>query len=400
MIVIGITGTKGKTSTANFVWSVLQNAGIKTGVISTANFRIGDEEMLNPYHMTMPGRFKIQKILHEMLHKRVRVAIVETTSQGLMQYRHIGVEYDMAIFTNLFAEHVEAHGSFENYKRAKGVMFQYLTAYPNKTIKGKRISKTIIVNNDSEHAKYYESFKADKKYSYSILCPSDYQALNVEEGEGGVGFSFKDIKYRINIRGKFNIYNALPAVAVGKILEIDDSQILSGLEALKVIPGRMEEINEGQDFKVFVDYAHEKESLKNALEACRKIISKESKIIVVIGAEGGGRDKSKGPQMGEVAGKLADIVIVSTTDPYDADPASLAEPIARATENQGKKRDENLFVVLDRREGINKALSLAEQDDVVITTAMGAQQNMIVKGKKIWWDERVVVREEIRRLRS
>ncbi len=207
-------------------------------------------------------------------------------------------------------------------------------------------------------------------------------------------------KYKINISGKFNIYNALPAIAVGKVFDLSEERIAKGLDELKIIPGRMEEINEGQNFKVFVDYAHEKESLKNALVACRNLAAENGKVIVIIGAEGGGRDKSKGPQMGEVAGKLADIVVVSTTDPYDDDPKVLAEAIARSVELQGKKRDENLFIVLDRREGIRKALSLAKEGDVVLTTAMGAQQNMIMGGKKYWWDERVVVREELRKLRA
>jgi UDP-N-acetylmuramoyl-L-alanyl-D-glutamate--2,6-diaminopimelate ligase len=403
MIVVGITGTKGKTSAANFIWSVLEENGIKAGIISTANVRIGKEEMINPYHMTMPGRFKIQKFLKEMLDKGVKVAIVETTSQGLAQYRHIGIQYDFAIFTNLFAEHIESHGSFENYKKAKGVLFKYLTGFSNKTIDGKKVKKTIIVNSDSEHAKYYEGFKADKKITFSVLGQSEFKAEDIEDKHGEVSFSVDREKYKINISGKFNIYNALPAVVIGKELDLSNEQIKKGLDALKVIPGRMEEINEGQGFKVFVDYAHEKESLKNALLACRNIaggsLNEKGKVIVIIGAEGGGRDKSKGPQMGAVAGEFADMVVVSTTDPYDDDPKILAEAIAVECEKKGKNRDENLFVVLDRREGIHKALSLASTGDVVLTTAMGAQQNMIVaRGKKLWWDERVVVREELRKL--
>ncbi len=399
MIIIGITGTKGKTSTANFIWSVLESAGIKTGIISTANVRIGSEEMINPYHMTMPSPFMIQGFLKKMVEQNVEVAIVETTSQGIAQYRHIGIQYDIVIFTNLFSEHIDSHGSFENYKKAKGKLCEYLTNFRPKNILGKEIIKTIITNADSEHSSYYLGFPAGKKYTYGIEKGSDFKAENISDKYGEVAFSVGKNQYKINISGWFNIYNALPAIIIGRIFDLSDERIAKGLDELKVIPGRMEEIKEGQNFKVFVDYAHEKESLKNALEASKNIAGQSRKVIVIIGAEGGGRDKSKGPQMGEVAGRLADMVVVSNTDPYDDDPQVLAEAIAKASEKQGKKIGENLFIVLDRREGIRKALSLAKDGDVVLTTAMGAQQNMIMGGKKHWWDERVVVREEIQKLK-
>lgn len=398
MIVIGITGTKGKTSTSNFIWSVLESAGIKTGIISTANVRIGEKEFPNPYHMTMPGRFKVQGFLKQMLNENCQVAIVETTSQGLIQHRHIGIRYDIAIFTNLFPEHIDSHGNFENYKKAKGILFKYLSAFPNKVIGGEKIPKTIIVNADSEHAKYYENFKADKKISFSVSNAGDCKAENIVEKLGEVSFRVGEYDYKINISGRFNVYNTLPAIILGKIFGIDEKGIQKGFDNLKVIPGRMEEIKEGQDFRVFVDYAHEKESLRNALKACR-VIAEKNKVIVIIGMEGGGRDRAKGPEMGKVACELSDIVIISTTDPYDDDPTMLAENIARACRENGKKENENLFVVLDRREAIKKALSLAKTGDVVLTTAMGAQQNMIVKGEKLWWDERVVVREELGKLK-
>ena len=139
MIVIGITGTKGKTSTANFIWSVLQNSGIKTGIMSTANVRIGERQLLNPFHMTMPGRFKVQSILSRMAKEKCICAIVETTSQGIEQYRHIGIWYDILVFTNLTPEHIDSHGNFENYKKAKGKMFEYLQAFKTKKILGSEV---------------------------------------------------------------------------------------------------------------------------------------------------------------------------------------------------------------------------------------------------------------------
>lgn len=397
MIIIGITGTKGKTSTANFIWSVLENSGIKTGILTTANFRIGKEEFKNPFHMTMLGRFKVQKFLNKMQKSGCKVAIVETTSQGIAQYRHIGIDYDMAVFTNLTPEHIDSHGSFENYKKAKGVLFESIQKSFRKKIDGKEVQKIILANIDDENSKYFLGFGADKKITFSLLEDSDYHAQNIEDNASGVSFDVKNIKYYLAIVGKFNIYNALPAIAIGEVLELSTSQIKNGLEELSLIAGRMEEIKMGQNFRVFVDYAHEKESMKNVLEAARKIAGK-NKVLVILGADGGGRDKAKGREMGEIAGQLADIVIASTTDPYDDDPLFLAEIVAEASEKAGKKREENLFVIVDRREGIMKALSLAQEGDVIILTGMGAQQTMIVKGKELPWDDGDVVREELGKL--
>ena len=398
MVVIGITGTKGKTSTANFIWSALQATGLKVGIISTANVRIGNEEMLNPFHMTMPGRFKVQKYLRQMADAKCDVAIVETTSQGLLQFRHIGIWYDIVIFTNLTPEHIDAHGSFDAYKKAKGILFQYLGTFKRKIINGREIQKTIITNGDSEHGNYFLGFPADNKITFSIDKDSAYQAKDIHINEEGVEFKVNNNLFSLKIPGKFNIYNALPAIIVGKILDKNFEDIRKGLNNISVIPGRMENINEGQSFKVIVDYAHEKQSMTEVLEAGKSLIKRDGKIIVILGAEGGGRDKSKGPTMGTVAGKLADTVVVSNTDPYDDDPAIIAQGIAEAAMSQGKVLNKDLFIVLDRREGIKKALTLASPNDVVIATGMGAQQTMIVSGKELPWDDRKVVREELRKL--
>ncbi len=398
MIIIGITGTKGKTSTANFVWSALESSGMKTGILSTANVRIGEKEILNPFHMTMPGRFVVQKFLKRMADEGCKAAIVETTSQGIVQHRHIGIWYDIAIFTNLTPEHIDSHGSFENYKNAKKVLFSYLSAFGKKKIDGKIIPKTIIANGDSEHAPDFLNFPADIKKTFSIHKASDYQAKNIIENTEGVSFDFDGNPYALSIPGRFNILNALPALAIGDVLGIPKINISEGLRNIGVIPGRMEEIKEGQKFKVIVDYAHEKQSMTNVLETAFNLKKPGGKIIILLGAEGGGRDKSKRGIMGELTGRLADFVICSNTDPYDDDPLPIAEDIAIAAESAGKVRDVNLFVILDRREGIAKALSLADENDVVLITTKGAEQSMIIGDKTIPWDDRMVVREELRKI--
>lgn len=397
MLIIGITGTKGKTSTANFIWSVLNSSGWKTGIVSTANIRIGDEEYPNVYHMTMPGRFEIQKWLKKMLDAGCRAAIVETTSEGINQYRHKGIEYDFLVFTNLTPEHLPSHGgSFEKYKETKGRIFADLEKTRRKTLRDRAIKKIFVVNGDSEHKDYFLGFEADKKITFGIREKADYRAENIKTLNEETNFDLGPDHYLISIPGNFNVYNVLPGIIIAKELGIPAADIAAGSKRLKTIPGRMEKIDEGQDFAVFVDYAHEKESLTAVLETAEAM--SPNRIIILLGAEGGGRDKSKRPVMGRLAGERADCVIVSNVDPYEDEPGPIIEDIAKAAEEAGKTKDKNLFLIEDRRTGIRKALSLAEKGDVVLITGKGAEQSIIIAGKRYSWDDRKVVKEELKKI--
>ncbi|MBU4315420.1 UDP-N-acetylmuramoyl-L-alanyl-D-glutamate--2,6-diaminopimelate ligase [Patescibacteria group bacterium] len=398
MIVIGVTGTKGKTSAINFIWSSLTAGGYKTGIISTANIRIGEKEFVNKYHMTMPGRFTIQKLLSQMVREGCKYCIVETTSEGIKQHRNTGIYYDIAVFTNLTPEHLQAHdGSFEKYKQMKGKMFMSLSTH-KKIINGAKIKKVIIANNDDEHADYYLNFKADQKITFATQNKADAIAKDIIETNNGVDFTVDNAKFKINILGKFNVYNAMPAIIIGRLAKMNDDQINKGLENLMSIPGRMEIIDEGQDFTVIVDYAHEKQSITKVLQTANTMKQQTAKTIILLGAEGGGRDKSKRPIMGELSAKMADHVIVSNVDPYEDDPEEILEDIAQASEKFGKIRGQNLFVIEDRREGIAKALSLANKNDIVLITGKGAEQSIVIDGKKSAWDDRLVVKEELQKL--
>ena len=401
MIVIGITGTKGKTSAANFIWSVLTAGGHKTGLIGTANIKISEIEMLNKYHMTMPGRFILQKLLRQIADAGCEFVIVETTSEGIKQWRHFGIFYDVAIFTNLTPEHLEAHGnSFEKYKEAKGKMFKIIKNGKRKIIGGKEIKKIIIVNYDDPHKEYFLNFPADKKINFGTKEGSDFQADKIRNTEEGLEFLVGSTPYQINISGKFNVYNALPAVAIGSVFGVSSEQIQGGLKSLKNIPGRMEKIDEDQDFTVFVDYAHEKEGMSAVLETASEMAMQSiGKVIVLLGAEGGGRDKAKRPILGEIAAKNADFIVVSNVDPYEDDPKEICEDIAVATEKFGKTRGKNLFIIEDRREGIKKAISLANKNDVVLITGKGSEQSIVIGGRRFPWDDRTVVREELNKLK-
>ncbi|MGE5392341.1 MAG: Mur ligase family protein [Candidatus Saccharibacteria bacterium] len=398
LYVIGITGTKGKTSAANFVWSVLNAAKLKTGLIGTANIRMGDKETMNEYHMTMPGPFVIQKILRTMVKEGCTHVVMEATSEGMKLSRHIGIDFDCAIFTNLTPEHLPSHGgSFDNYKQAKAKLFKSLKGH-RKTIRGENIESGSITNFDDEHQRFYKQFPADRKITYGLQQGADLRATEIKENVTGVDFRIGTLNFHLNMLGKFNVLNALPAIAAGRLLGLPEDRIRQGIAALKLIPGRMEVIDAGQNFTTIVDYAHEKVSMNLLLDAGRGMATEGAKVIVLLGAEGGGRDKAKRSHMGEAAAKKADIVICSNVDPYEDDPTPIVEDIAIVAEQHGKKRGLDLFVIEDRREGIRKALSLAKPKDIVLITGKGAEQTMIIGGKSIPWDDREVVREELMKL--
>ena len=392
LIVIGVTGTNGKSTTVNLISKILDKAGKKSGFTTTINFKIGDKEWLNKSKMTMLGRFQLQKLLKQMVKAECKYAIIETSSQGLDQFRHLGVEYDAAVFTNLAPEHIEAHGGFENYKKAKGKLFKHLTKFKNKKIDGNEIPKVIVVNVDDDHADYYLQFDADKKVKYSIDKESEFKANNLEVGPDNSKFDIGDLRLEIGLPGRFNVYNTLAAIAVCSTLGISMADAQAALKDIEKIPGRLEYIDEGQLFKVMVDYAPEPNSLAEVYKLINTI--SKNKFIQVLGSAGGGRDRARRPVLGKMAGETADYVIVTNEDPYDEDPMEIIEQVAEGAINAGKIIDKNLFKILDRREAIEKAISLADENDFILITGKGAEQAMVVSGgKKVAWDDREVVKE-------
>lgn len=400
MTVIGVVGTRGKTTTANLIWSCLEAAGYKTGLTGTANIRIGEKEMLNPYHMTMPGRFILQKILREMRDAGCTYAVIETPSEGVEQWRHKGITYDVAVLTTLYPEYVEVHRwDFERCKRMHLKIFAELLHEPRKIIDGKPIPKVIVVNADNKEKDIFLRCKADRMITYGVKAGAEVTAENIRADGNGVSFEVRGEKYELNIQGRFNVSNALAAIAVVSALGIGADAIRRGLRNVTTVPGRMERIEAGQNFSVFVDYAHDPVSLEAALGAVRDTRKGGSeKTILLLGAEGGGRDKHKRPIMGRVAARETDYIVVSNVDPYDDDPKEILEDIGRAAEEGGKKRGTNLFVIEDRREGIRKALSLAGQHDTVLITGKGSEQSLIMRGGEIPWDDRFIVRQELEKI--
>ncbi len=387
MIVIGITGTKGKTSAANFIHSVLSKTGENVGLISTANIKIGKKDIPNKYHMSMPGRFILQSILNDMKKAGCKYVVAEVTSEGIKQFRHLGLFINISIFTNLSPEHLKSHNnSFDKYKETKSKIF-------SKNIFNRL--KLVLINKDDENSKYF--INKSKNIEQILFSMSDVK--DIEENEEGVSFSFKEKKYKINILGKFNIYNSLPAIILGEKYGLSFEDIKQGLSDLQLIPGRMENIDEGQDFKLLVDYAHEKLSMNSLLDSAKNLkMNEESKIIIVLGGDGGGRDEQRLLDIGRVAGEKADIVIVSNSDPYFDDEMMLAQKIAGEADKAGKIYNENLFIILDRAEGVQKAIHLANRGDIVLLATRGSLNTMSIKGKNVSSDDRVIVKEILKNI--
>ncbi len=400
LLVIGVTGTRGKTTTANYLWAILTAAGHCVGLTGTANIRIGAAERMNEYHMTMPGRFVMQRLLAEMRRAGCEIAIIETPSEGIEQHRDEGIAYDALVLTSLYPEYLEAHGwSYERLIGRIHSLFVRLASLPPKTVLGRSISKMIAVNAAIPEKDQFLAVRADKKITYATQPAADLVAANIQPGSDGVTFSVNDDHYALSLVGSFNVENALGAMAVAKLLGVPDASIRAGLESLRSVPGRMERIPSSKPFTVFVDYAHDGPSIAAALRAARELVAPHhARVIILLGGEGGGRDKRKRPVMGELVGREADLVIVSNVDPYDDDPVEIIEDIARAAESVGKVRGSTLFAIEPRRAGIRKALELAAAHDVVLVTGKGAEQSMILGPKTIPWDDRVIVREELEAL--
>jgi UDP-N-acetylmuramoyl-L-alanyl-D-glutamate--2,6-diaminopimelate ligase len=406
IIVIGVTGTNGKSTTVNLIAKVLEAGGNKVGLTSTVNFKVADREWLNNKKMTMVGRFQLQSLLKQMVDAGCKYAVVETSSEGIKQFRHLGINYDYVVFTNLTPEHLESHGGFENYKKAKGELFKHLMAKPKKKIFGREIPKISVINIDDEHSDYYLQFSADKKIKFSTkqVGANVFTATDVQVSTRGTLFKFNNEEINLKLIGAFNVDNALPAIVIGTEETIDFGQIKRALENIAVVPGRMEMIDEGQNFSVIVDYAPEPYSMKKLYETLGLLKNKEhvakstNKIIHVLGSCGGGRDRARRPILGKMAGENADIVIVTNEDPYDDEPMGIINEVADGAIEVGKVLDKNLFKILDRKEAIAKAISLAGEGDLVLVTGKGSEQAIaIASGKYMPWDDRKVIRDILKK---
>ncbi len=393
LIVIGITGTKGKSTTANMLWHILTQAGHTVGITGTVNYRIGEYEELTTNKMTMAGRFGLQRWLRRMVDAGCDIAIVETTSEGIKQFRHTQIWYDVVGLTNLTPEHIESHGGFENYKQAKLELFRHLARSAPKQLTGKIIPQVSVVTM-GEHAPDFLAIGDFEKLTIGQTNDCTIQIGDIRETLQDTDFLINNTRTHIPLLGGWNAWNAALAVGIAQAVGVETLHATSLLQTVPHVPGRMEFIDAGQPFTVIVDYAYEPVSLELLYRFCRTHASATARLITLISSTGGGRDVARRPKNGALAARLCDLVIVTDEDPYDDDPQQIIDQVAAGAIAAGAVEGQNLWKILDRRSAIRQACRLAQPGDVVLLTAKGAEQRMCVAGgKKIAWDDREVVRQ-------
>lgn len=374
LVVVAVTGTKGKSSTIEYLNAIFEAAGWHTALSSTIRFKIGDESRPNLKRMTIPGRFFLQNFLREAVEKNCQVACIEMTSEGARQYRHRFIQLDALIFINLAPEHIESHGSLAAYANAKFEIGKQLA-------RSHKRPRYMIANADDAESGRYLTLPVERVLPYSLASAQPWKT-----GEHGGSFTFDGHEISVHLPGEFSLKNALAAAELAHAMGIPTDTISRGIAGLVRIAGRAEEVREGQAYTVVVDYAHTPDSLRaiyNAYVGRRKIC--------VLGSTGGGRDTWKRPVMGAIAEELCDTIILTNEDPYDEDPQSIVSMIESGMKS---KKPE---IVMDRREAIRRALSLANTNDVVLITGKGTDPTIQgPRGTSIPWDDAQVAREEIR----
>ncbi len=376
IMVIAVTGTKGKSSVTEMINAILEADGRVTAVSNSIRFKIARTSTPNTTRMSMPGRFALQRFLSDAVDAGCSVAIVEMTSEGARQYRHRFIELDALVFTNLAPEHIESHGSFSAYADAKYRIGSNL-------VRSSKRPRIVVANADDPESTRYLTLPIEQPLPVTLKDGSPYSA----DGRGAT-FTFDNTSIHISFPGEFSIRNALAAATLTRALGISTATIARGLRALTIIPGRAERIEAGQNFTVIVDYAHTPDSLEalySAYGSMRKIC--------VLGSCGGGRDTWKRPLMGHIASTHCDTVILTNEDPYDEDPRVIVGDLSHG---MGSKTPE---IIMDRRLAIRRALELAHASDVVLITGKGTDPSIMgPRGTHSPWSDAEVTRSEIESL--
>ena len=381
--VIGITGTDGKTTTAFLAEAMLRAAGWRPGLVGTVEVGIGDERSANENRNTTPEALELQALLAEMVAAGNDSVVMEATSHGLVQARTRNVDFDIGIMTNLSSEHLEFHGSWENYRAAKAMLFQQVP-----------IS---ILNADDPSVGYFHAIAGGRVVSYGLDNEADVRASDVDARANGTSFTVTTEGWsgRIDLQlpGSFNVHNALAVVALARAEGIDLDLVARALGEVPGVPGRMETVDLGQPFGVVVDYAHTADSLGKVLRVLRPLAS--GRVIAVFGSAGE-RDPTKRPAMGRASAELADVTIVTDEDPRLEDPREINEAIAQGARDAGATEGKTLFVIDDRPAAIGHAIGLAEAGDVILLAGKGHEKTIIYGTEGRWWDEKEVARRALR----
>lgn len=364
IFVVMVTGTKGKSTTAELINAIFEEAGFTTALAGTIRIKIANHSKANPYKMTIPGRFFVQSFLRQAVKAGCTHAILEMTSEGAKQFRHKYIDYDAFVFTNLAPEHIESHGSYENYAAAKVEIARQLE-------RSQKPNKIMVINADDQEAARFLALKIPNKTTYSLREAPGY----VHAGK---------------LIGDFNKSNILAAGTLAEALGIPQETILHAVQKFEGAPGRMEPVP-GAPFTIIVDYAHTPDSLKAVYESF-----KDRRKICVLGGTGGGRDKWKRPLMGQIAGEYCDQIFLTDEDPYDEDPEQIVKEVAAGVADKTKYQ-----IIMDRRLAIRKALKAAQPGDAVLVTGKGTDPYIMrAKGAKEPWSDFKVVQEELTKINA
>jgi len=452
--IIGVTGTNGKTTTVQMIAKILEEAGKKIAVASTINFKLNGEEWVNKTKFTTLSSFQVQKFIKKSAESGSEYLVLEISSHSLDQYRVWGIKYHVAVITNVTREHLDYHETMESYRKAKLKLFKK--------------AKTAVINLDMENPEEYIEYKTDNIYLYSCrpervervegsqdsstslgmtkIIIAENIKLGIDKSEyeisaqGGPASGWQNTNFTLNLPGIFNIENALAATCVGLSENIGLETIKTALEKIKVIPGRMDRVENNRGLNIIIDYAVTPDSLAKLYELIKNIRDNSpktgngSRIVAVFGACGE-RDRGKRPIMGEIVSKYADYIIITNEDPYREDPQRIIDEIFKGVIEKNKNNETepdkssnfqfpisnfqtnhndqiyndgkipnykvegtNCWRILDRREAIKKALQIAKSGDFIIVTGKGAEETMAVGRERIPWNDRKVIEEELQKL--
>jgi UDP-N-acetylmuramoyl-L-alanyl-D-glutamate--2,6-diaminopimelate ligase len=397
LTVIGVTGTDGKTTTCNLIYQILLAAGIKAGLISTVNAVIGNEVLDTGLHVTTPDAQDVQHYLAKMVDAGLTHVVLETTSHGWAQHRVDACEFDVGVITNITHEHLDEHGSYENYRAAKGRLFVGLEKTPPKAHGNPRFA---VLNRDDSSYTYLDSITEVRKASYGLRAGADVRAEEIQYSPSGIRFVGASKAFRVAIMSKlvgaYNVSNCLAALTATVIgLEIESEIAARGIAAVESIPGRMERFALGQDFTAIVDFAHTPNALKVALEAARQMA--KGRVIVAFGSAGL-RDREKRRMLAETSAELADLTVLTAEDPRTESLDGILEEMAAGARSRGGHEGETFWRVPDRGEAIRFAVRMAHPGDIVLACGKGHEQSMCFGKIEYPWDDRIAMRAALAEL--
>jgi UDP-N-acetylmuramoyl-L-alanyl-D-glutamate--2,6-diaminopimelate ligase len=391
--VIGVTGTDGKTTTVRLIAEILRAAGYRVGWIHTVSACIGGQEIETGLHTTTPDALDVQRYLARMVDECIPYAVIEATSHGLAQHRVTGCEFDVAVVTNITHEHLDYHRTYDQYRAAKAQLFEQVgTSY-----RKPGVAKVCVLNADDSSYDFLERFCTKHSYSYGIHHPSDVEGFDIHASTSGLSFKISTPTGAFAVQsplvGLFNAYNILAAVTATMSQGVPFEAMQHGISVVKGVTGRMERIELGQDFTVIVDFAHTPNALENALQTVRTLT--QGKVIVVFGCAGL-RDRAKRPRMGEIAGRLADDIVLTAEDPRTEDVNDIIEEIVAGCEQAGCREGVDFWRVPDRGEAIASAINRAQPGDLVIVTGKGHERSMCFGTTEHPWSDHEAVMGALR----